>query len=166
MVHLANVSSFFGGRPKFAPDGVSGKLNEGFREMFQRLFLRVVSKLVLTSALQVSSCILMVTQKYFSAISLDFWQYVTLCWLSFPREYILFSLEIHEMSLPLTARSQKKRTQLLLPDGSSVQVKMMRELTSCCTHYGSEGEEVEERFAVDLVSSYNHWATIFGTLSF
>lgn len=70
------------------------------------------------------------------------------------------------MSLPLTARSQKKRTQLLLPDGSSVQVKMMRELTSCCTHYGSEGEEVEERFAVDLVSSYNHWATIFGTLSF
>lgn len=72
MVHLANVSSFFGGRPKFAPDGVSGKLNEGFREMFQRLFLRVVSKLVLTSALQVSSCILMVTQKYFSTISLDF----------------------------------------------------------------------------------------------
>lgn len=59
MVHLAYMSSFFGGRPKFAPDGVSGKLNEGFRGMFLKLFLRVASKLVITSALQVSSSILM-----------------------------------------------------------------------------------------------------------
>ena len=53
------MSLSFGGRLKFAPDGVSGKLDERFRKMFQRLFFRVASKLALTSALQVSSFILM-----------------------------------------------------------------------------------------------------------